>query len=525
MDLRLKIVWTDVRFKATALIVLTALLLLVAAVPQVQGGTLYIDWQLDTTENGEFITAYAHLYGVPQIEKMYNLYFCVVTLDARGATLPAEGIIEVSVGDYAQPARYVYEITEQEVYKYGLNPTFSAKVAEISTPTPVTVDIRVTQKTGEQLYARSKTIQMLPMGYYAWVLGGNDQRMYSPVLATPHADAVQKVISAAARATPWNAIVGYTEYEGYSHASVVDYQMRAVYNVLQNLGVTYVSTATTFTSTEAQRIRLPVQTLSDNSGNCIETTLLFDAIFEAIGFQTYFVFVTGHVYLAILEWPGSDQVLLLETTMLGSGTYDEARSTGLSEYRNAKDDQAFLMVDVQEIRKAGIEPTPYMDKMPEGGRFYEKIDQISTEIMSARQMIVKCKDAMKEGTYVHPEAEKQFNDAVTLFDNGKYSEAEKLAADAVASLTTTATEKTSSEVGASDMALGLAFLLMPVAVIILAVLYVRARRRRAVAPQPAAAAMPAAPPVAPPVRYCVQCGKTIPLNMSFCKYCGAKQQP
>ena len=521
--MRLKIKWTDVRFRATALIVLTTLLFLLAAVPRLEGGTLYVSWQLDTTENGEFLTAYAHLYGVPEIEKTYGLYFCVVTVDARAASIPAEGIIEVSIGDYAQPARYVYEITTQEVYKYGLNPTFSAKIAEISTPTPVTVNLKVTQKTGAQLFAESKTVQMLPIGYYAWFLGESDRRKVSMVLATPHADPVMKVISAAARATPWNAIVGYQETQGYDHNKVVDYQMRAVYNVLQNLGVTYVSTSTTFTSSEVQRIRLPVQTLSDNSGNCIETTLLFDAIFEAIGFQTYFVFVTGHVYLAVSEWPGSDQVLPLETTMLGSGTYDEARSTGLDEYRKAKDDQGFLLVDVQAVRKAGIEPTPYMDKMPEGDSFYQKIDQISAEIVSARQMLLKCSDAMKEMTSVPPAAEKQIQDAVTLFDSGKYPEAEKLAADTFASLTTTATTSTSSDVG--TLVLGFAFLLMPVAVIILVVLYVRARRRRAAAPQAAPATMPTSPPVAPSVRYCLQCGKQVPLSMNFCKYCGAKQQP
>jgi hypothetical protein len=512
-------VWTDVRSKATALIVLTALLSLLAAVPHVEGGVLLIDWRLDTTENGEFITAFAHLYGVPQIEKTYGLYFCVVTVDASKASVPASGIIEVSVGDYAQPARYVYEIAKQDVYKYGLNPTFNAKVAEISTPTPVTASLKITLKTGEQIYADSKTIQMLPIGYYAWVLGETDQRVLSPVLATPHADAVQKVISAAARATPWNEILGYQEAEGYSHLEILDYQMRAVYNVLQNLGVTYVSTTTTFTSTAAQRVRLPVQTLSDNSGNCIETTLLFDAIFEAIGFHTYFVFITGHVYLAVQEWPDSDQVVPLETTMLGVGTYDQARSYALDEYRKAQDDSNYLQVDVQKVRNAGIEPTPYMDKMPEGGTFYQKIDKVSTEIVSSRQMIEKCSGAMKEVASLPPAAEKNLQDAQILFNNGKYADAEKLAADTMASLTTTSTTSTGSDVATEVLAYAL--LLMPVVVIVLVVLYVRARRRRTVAPQAATATMP----VASPVRYCVQCGKEIPLNKNFCKYCGATQQP
>lgn len=357
----------DIRFKAVPLILLISLSILLVGMPEAGAETIYVDWWLDTTDKSEFLTAFAHLYGVPQLEEEYDLYFCIVELDATRARVPDEGIIELSVGGYAQPAKEVWEIAERKVYTYGLNPTFNDKVAEISTPTPVTVDLKITDKAGNQLYAESKTIQMLPINYYVWVLGGTDMRVLSPVLATPHADPIQKVLSAAARATPWNAIPGYQEVGGYSHHEIVEHQMRAVYNVLQNLGVTYVSTPTTFTSTEAQRVRLPVQTLSDRCGNCIETTLLFDAIFEAIGLNTRLVFITGHVFLAVEEWPGSGKLLSLETTMIGSGTYDEARRAGFEEYERAGDDPAYYEVSVNEARRLGVAPTPYMDEMPDGG--------------------------------------------------------------------------------------------------------------------------------------------------------------
>jgi hypothetical protein len=178
-----------------------------------------------------------------------------------------------------------------------------------------------------------------------------------------------------------------------------------------------------------------------------------------------------------------------------------------------------LQVDVQKVRNADIEPTPYMDKMPEGDRFYQKIDQISTEIVSSSQMIEKCSGAMKEVASLPQAAEKNLQDAQVLFNNGKYADAEKLAADTMASLTTTSKTSTGSDVATEVLAYAL--LLMPVVVIVLVVLYVRARRRRTVAPQAAAATMPAASPV----RYCVQCGKEIPFNKNFCKYCGATQQP
>jgi hypothetical protein len=157
--------------------------------------------------------------------------------------------------------------------------------------------------------------------------------------------------------------------------------------------------------------------------------------------------------------------------------------------------------------------------MPEGDRFYQKIDQISTEIVSSSQMIEKCRGAMKEVASLPQAAEKNLQDAEVLFNDGKYADAEKLAADTIASLAPATATTTSMDIG--TQALGFAFLLMPVVVIVLVVLYVRARRRRTVAPQAAAATIPAVSPA----RYCVQCGKEIPLNKNFCKYCGATQQP
>ena len=224
--------------RSMVLVALIDLPILLVAVPQADA-TISLDWRLAVTEKGEFITAFAHLYGVPEVERKYDWYFCVVDLDATRHTVPDSGIVEVSVGDYAQPGRVVWEISEKRVYTYKLNPTFNEKVAQVSTPTPVTVDLKITDKSGRQLFAESRTIHMLPIGYYAWVMGETDLRVLSPVLSTPHADPVQKVISAAARATPWDSILGYQEYPGYGHDEIVDYQMRAVYNVVQNLGVKY----------------------------------------------------------------------------------------------------------------------------------------------------------------------------------------------------------------------------------------------------------------------------------------------
>jgi len=511
------------KYTSFVLVGLIVVPLLLVAVPQ--AATLYVDWKLDTTESGEFITAFAHLYGVPQVEENFNLYFCGVELDATNAKVPTSGIMEISVGEYAQPAREVYEIAQKNVYTYGLNPTFNEKIAQISTPTPVTVDLKITDKSGAQLYADSKTIQMLPIGYYAWILGDTDMRPMSPVLATPHADPVQKVIGTAAKATPWKAILGYQEYTGYSHDEIVEYQMQAIYNVLQNLDISYVSTMATFTSTDAQRVRLPVQTLADRGGNCIELTLLFDAAYEAMGFNTEFVFVPGHVFIAVETWPGSGEVFPLETTMLGTNPYTEARSRGIDEYNAASDGDSYIF-RVGQVRQIGVAPTPYMDKMSDGTVFYEKIDQISTQIGSARTQLERLKNSMESAESVPHSVEEQYNKAISLFEIGKYEDSEKLATEGLDAMGQG--EITTTETGTAETFAGFVFLLLPVVVIVLAVLYLRARRKGRATPATAAVVtaptvVVTAPAAVPSAKFCIQCGKDIPLDAEFCKHCGIRQ--
>lgn len=90
--------------------------------------------------------------------------------------------------------------------------------------------------------------------------------------------------------------------------------------------------------------------------------------------------------------------------MIGSGTYNEARRTGLEEYEKVSDDPAYWEVSVNEVRDRTVAPTPYMDEMPDGGEFYQRIEEISSEITSARGALKRAKDIMEEGP-VTPKAE------------------------------------------------------------------------------------------------------------------------
>jgi len=57
--------------KSVLLIILISVSVFLTTVPEAQA-TLYVNWSLATTEKGEFITVFVHLYSVPDGAKLYE---------------------------------------------------------------------------------------------------------------------------------------------------------------------------------------------------------------------------------------------------------------------------------------------------------------------------------------------------------------------------------------------------------------------------------------------------------------------
>jgi len=530
--------------------------------------------------NNEFVSAYAHLFGNPA---WTLINFARVQLDASASQSPISGNVEVDVGDYASPGIVPFTIQPGQVGWVGVNPTFNDNVAQVSSPTPITVYVKVTDSSGNQLAPIwSENIEILPLDYYVWIYSANPTlqeqiaeeqltQQLAAVLATPHADPIQKILSAAAWAMPDKALEVYSSFAPLSDYEVDIQQLQAIYNVLKNLNITYISTETVFTSSDAQRVRLPVQTLSDSAGNCIETTLLFDSLLEAAGFITYFVFVSGHVYVAVQEWNGSphdgsvipDNVLVIETTMLSSATFIQALSTGLQEFQSDSQtaeqygiyainlngtttDESynwqnydncvqsppasslyggegcyFFLVNVQAVRQQGAGPTPYMDNMPDPTAFDQKVSLISSQIRSADHSIAQMQNLQTNGTSIPTNAELFLNESIGLFNNGSYAAAEDAANQAYQLSTESMSSASNSPGGAGGnfTLIGAAGVAIVVAVVIAIGVM---RQKRGTRPQHTdeSKTKSTAPPTAG--LFCASCGAAMGAQDEFCPECGAK---
>ena len=175
---------------------------------------------------------------------------------------------------------------------------------------------------------------------------------------TPHDPAVEALIDSAKTYHPDRALVGY---QGTGdHDSIVAAQARAIYDALQkDFNITYVNSATSFMG--GQRVLFPADALSGGHANCIDGTVLFASALENIGIQPVIVLLPAHAFVGWRTWSGSDTLDFLETTMIGSDSFDSAEAHGLAEYASEVDAGHFescvsTLTYVDSLRARGLTP-------------------------------------------------------------------------------------------------------------------------------------------------------------------------
>ena len=158
-------------------------------------------------------------------------------------------------------------------------------------------------------------------------------------------------------------------FQSASHSYQVDAkgvaaQVKAIYDALQRTGITYVNSVLCFgpiPGVFAQRIRLPRESLAQRSANCIDGTVLFASVLEAASLHPAIVLVPGHAFLAWETTEGTNQWEYLETTLLGSKSFDKAVEQGCKlaqRYQELAKTRpgSFVQLPLQALRAQGIWP-------------------------------------------------------------------------------------------------------------------------------------------------------------------------
>ncbi len=258
----------------------------------------------------------------------------------------------------------------------------STQVTRLITP-PLKIDFDVTRlraartsqialhvtdpRTGRSLLDRMLPIQILPRDSLPLrrMVGGEDLRRtfeYAVAWVTPNAPEIDAFIKKAKA-----RLSGSDSFSGMQQRTVV--QVKALFDELKAHGVSYVEDPRIFDERGAvQRTRLPADVLASTNAQCLEGTLMYASLMEAIGLQPVLIFKTGHAFVA---WRPSrydktrDSLYFLETTLTGGpASFEQAMRSARDTFIEATQDQQFALgigqvIDVAELRRKGYTAQPY----------------------------------------------------------------------------------------------------------------------------------------------------------------------
>ncbi|AXI25154.1 hypothetical protein CFE53_02915 [Methanofervidicoccus sp. A16] len=331
----------------------------------------------------ETTTIYYEPYPLAFYNAFYELGLPDITFEIKNPMdIPVTVKLTSEYQSYSNPAITTVTVMPGETKVINQTiPLIREKIEDVKTKTKFSLHYKIEyEKNGEWKVWDEETtmIDVYPMDTMVWAIKdskGNLWPMYEyiAVFVTPKDTSVQYLLAVAKEYATDDLYRSYGLYRslpGYQYPgdSIEEWrvytalQVKAIYNTLQDAGMSYVNTPIAFGEDYVQKVKLPRESLETLSGNCIDGAVLFASAIEALGMHPYIIIVPGHAFVAWEVKPGSGIIDALETTLVGSSSFEEAWISGnlqLEEYWNVlQDDNPWngIIVDIKTCRDAGILP-------------------------------------------------------------------------------------------------------------------------------------------------------------------------
>ena len=236
----------------------------------------------------------------------------------------------------------------------------------LTAPQSVQFQIRVYALENDQeilFYSSSKATKIYPMQINGGELVGiANPHFWEAVWVTPGMDSISTILNELKGELPDSTV---KIYQKYADDESVPYSSRrvakAIFNVLHKRGIHYVQN--NGAGTTAQKINYPIEVLRSRDGLCIETTMLFASILEALGMQALIIEIPGHAFVGWRVEKDSKILDFMETTMLGNpdATADQANLSAQLKYADEVEDGHFesgesTVIDISKAREFGVLP-------------------------------------------------------------------------------------------------------------------------------------------------------------------------
>jgi hypothetical protein len=317
-----------------------------------------------------------YTYVEPLITVLFPLYgdklndYLHVTITNHNAQA-VRIIIQSEIIGFSDKASDTVNVPANDKVEVTSNPRLTqASIDRLDIARPGSFHLRVVYlQNGDEKLILDETsdVTITARRDFPWSITGLSQLEDFQLLAamvTPTDPNVEALIRQAANHTSDGVMVGGYEGDALDSKGLVWDRLAALWAAENDYKLTYVNTTVSFVPGTFQRILLPYEVLSQASGNCIETTDLFASAAEALNLQPALILVPGHAFVAVRMDDTNNKYYIIETTLIGRASFDDAVSTGLQEFTEAHPhivagEEDYAWVDIAEARAAGINPLPW----------------------------------------------------------------------------------------------------------------------------------------------------------------------
>jgi hypothetical protein len=235
---------------------------------------------------------------------------------------------------------------------------FADRIQEVVEARIASLSVRVEELDGKLQRETSHRIVLLPrttayLAVHDGRGGAVDLSNYLGAWVTPNGPEVRHLLREAASHHHAEAISGYQRGGAPDLATSVRGQVKAIFAALKASGIAYVNSTVAFNlAGEAfvQRIRLPREAVRDRSANCIDGVVLMASVLEAASLDAAIALVPGHAFVGYSLAPEAGSWEFVETTMLGSGEFDDARTAAEGLAATARKIGALRVLSIPELR-------------------------------------------------------------------------------------------------------------------------------------------------------------------------------
>lgn len=266
---------------------------------------------------------------------------------------PVVQSVAAEIPNWSRPATLNFVLPPRQTRRLELTPDLLPRALENSEIRRAELRVSVTQaESASPAFSQTRPVLIHAAADLYW-----GQRFANAQLiarwVTPHDPSVLRLV-AEARRYATNGRLG-----GYNPPVDVGMQSKAVFEALRRSGISYVSSISTYGgfTGEAQRVRLPRETLQLNTANCIDVSVAFASAMENIGLKPVIVIIPGHAFTGVKLSPNAREVLYLDLTVLPKGSFEAAAKRAQYWMKRSKPEEV-LMVDVAAARALGIYPLP-----------------------------------------------------------------------------------------------------------------------------------------------------------------------